>query len=125
MFRLRTPKFISLKSDQSLFTTNVKPKPSQPTPNTSQELNAFINASTSSSKAPWTWWSAVMWVIFALGFALIIAGFFKSLTTKNTLSDGTKKDKPFKDLAVAMLVIGFVLCFLPFIVSIVTGIRMF
>lgn len=126
MFRLRTPKFISLKTDPSLFTTNTSGKLNTLTkPNASQELNAFIDASTSSPKAPWTWWSAIMWVVFALGFALVIAGFLKSLTKMNTPSDGTKKDKPFQDLAVAMLVIGFVLCFLPFIISIITGIRMF
>ena len=63
--------------------------------------------------------------MFILGFVLMIAGFYKSLTNKNTVSDKTKADKPYKDLAIAMLVIGFVLCFITFIVSVVTGIRMF
>jgi hypothetical protein len=126
----RTPKFINLKTDPSLF--NAKPK--QPTNTTTlnaltKEVLQSINATTSNTrsaqnKVPWSWWSAVMWVLFALGFALLIAGFFKVLTTKNTENDKTNADKPFKDLAAAMLVIGFVLCFIPFIISIITGIRM-
>jgi ABC-type Fe3+ transport system permease subunit len=60
-----------------------------------------------------------------LGFVLMIAGFYKSLTNKNAVSDKTKADKPYKDLAVAMLVIGFVLCFITFIISVATGIHMF
>lgn len=126
MFRLRTPKFINLKSDPSLFTTNVKSTEKQASPqlsNANQELNAFI---TTSPKAPWTWWSIVMWVIFALGVGLVMNGFYNVLKTKNVLAkDGVSKDKVERDITVAILVIGFVFCFLPFIVSIIAGIRMF
>jgi hypothetical protein len=126
----RSPKFINLKTDPSLFIE----KPKQPISTTMnalrkdvlQSLNA-INGNTPSvqNKAPWSWWSAIIWVLFALGFALLIAGFFKVLTNKNTVNDKTNADQSFKNLAVAMLVIGFVLCFIPFIISIITGIRMF
>jgi len=129
---IRTPKFINLKTDPSLF--NAKPKqPTNTTMNTlTKEVFQSINATNSNTesaqnKTPWSWWSALMWVLFALGFALLIAGFLKFLTNKNTENDKTKADKPFKNLAAAMLVIGFVLCFIPFIISIIsiiTGIRM-
>jgi uncharacterized membrane protein (DUF485 family) len=126
----RTPKFINLKTDPSLF--NAKPKqPMNTTLNAlTKEVLQSINANNSNTqstqnKTPWSWWSALMWMLFVLGFALLIAGFFKVLTTKNTENDKTNADKPFKSLAAAMLIIGFVLCFIPFIISIITGIRMF
>jgi ABC-type Fe3+ transport system permease subunit len=119
----RSPKFINLKTDPAIFAT----KPNQPTTINTTTIPTLqsTNTQTTSNKYPWLLWSAILWLMFILGFVLMIAGFYKSLTNKNTVSDKTKADKPYKDLAIAMLVIGFVLCFITFIVSVVTGIRMF
>lgn len=121
MFRLLTPKFINLKSDPNLFTTNSMSR--QKSSKVIHELNAFI---TTSPKTPWSWWSVVMWVIFALGVTLIINGFYAVLMTKNLLTkDGISKDKFKRDITVTVLIFGFILCFLPFIISMIAGIRMF
>jgi ABC-type Fe3+ transport system permease subunit len=116
-----SPKIISLKTDPSIF--NAKPTTQN------ANLNAVVSYTTTTEatnpETPWSWWSAILWAIFVLGFALVVAGFFKALTDKNTPSDGTNKDKPWKHLAIAMLIIGFVICVIPFIISIITGIRMF
>ena len=114
-------RFINLKTNPSIF--NVKPQ----SKNANINMNVFSNTTQlETTETPWSWWSAIMWAIFALGVILVIAGFIYALINKNTLSfEGDSSKKHYKRLSVAMLIIGLVFCFLPFIISIVAGIRMF
>ena len=121
----RSPKFINLKTDPSLF--EAKPKQSNnASTQVFQPTNAINTTNTNTKiKSFWSLWSAILWVMFVLGVVLMIAGFYKSLTNKNTVDDKTKADKPYKDLAISMLAIGFVVCFVTFIISFIANIRMF
>ncbi len=113
-------KYINLKTNPSIF--NAKPQNNV----FSKNSNSFGNSKNANSEyyeTPFSWWSAILWATFALGLILVVAGFIYTLINKNTL-DSEPAKKSYKPLSAAMLIIGLILCFLPFIISIFTGVRM-
>ena len=106
-------KFLSLKTENSIFAnTNVKRN---------------VNANSSTETPTWSWGSAVLWLIFAIGIVMIIGGLVVSVTDSNivaTNNETNQKNKARNKLIFAMAIIGFFLCILPFIISAFTGTRM-
>lgn len=105
-----TSKIFSLKTENSVFSNT----------NTKQNTNAY-------SPTAWTWGSAVLWTIFAIGIVMIIGGLVVSVTNSNTVAtnnDTNNKNKVSNKLVFAMAIIGFALCIVPFVISAITGTRM-
>jgi hypothetical protein len=116
-------KFISLKTNPSIFQTrNTRTNTST---NTNFNSNATAVTYNASPALPWTWGSALLWATFAIGIVTVLGGFLYALTKRNTVPDKTDQEKSTNSLVIAMMVIGFVLCGLPFIISIFTNTRMF